>query len=281
MTTTTFSFDYFNTTFFSQYWQPDTPPKAVVILIHGMGEHCGRYVKSIVQHLIENNFVVLSYDQFGHGKTTGKRGHNPGYDLILDCVAFVTKKAQTLFPNLPLFLYGHSMGGNVVLNYVLQRPHSFKGVIASSPFLKLAFEPPKWKLFLGKAMGKIAPSLTMNSELNPNDISRLPEEVTAYITDPLVHAKISPNYSIKFIETGLWAMQHAAELKVPSLLLHGSGDKIIDYRATELFAKNSNGKAIVKLFEGGYHELHHDLCRQEFLTYIIEWLNQQLKTKVE
>jgi alpha-beta hydrolase superfamily lysophospholipase len=246
-----------------------------------MGEHLGRYEKNVIPHLLNHQISVFAYDQFGHGKTTGKRGHNPGFELVLDCVGYVSKKAQKLFPEVPVFLYGHSMGGNIVLNYVLRRPHHFKGVIASSPFLKLAFEPPKWKLALGKILGKVAPSMTMTNELNPNDISRIPEEVSAYSNDPLVHNKISANYSIKFIETGQWALDHASNLKIPVLLLHGTGDKIIDYKATEFFAKNSNSLATLALFKDGYHELHHDLCREEFLTTITEWINQQLKPKVE
>jgi len=233
--------------------------------------------KSVIPHLLKNNFAVVGYDQFGHGKTTGKCGHNPGFVLVLDCVAFVTKKAQKLFPAVPLFLYGHSMGGNVVLNYVLRRKHPFKGVIATSPFLRLAFQPPALKLSLGKLLLKIAPSITMSNELNPNDISHIPEEVQAYISDPLVHNKISPNYSIKFIETGLWALDHAQELQVNTLLLHGTGDKIIDYKATEQFADNSKRMATIKLFEGAYHELHNDLCRDKMLNIITDWLNQQIK----
>ncbi len=219
----------------------------------------------------------MGYDQFGHGKTTGKRGHNPNFDTVLTCVTEVIIKSKKLFNGVPLFLYGHSMGGNVVLNYVLRRKHPFKGVIATSPFLRLAFQPPALKLAIGKLLYKITPGLTMSNELNPNDISRIPEEVAAYVNDPLVHDKISPNYSIKFIETGQWVLDHASELKVSTLLLHGTGDKIIDYKATKEFANNSNGVASIILFEGGYHELHNDLCRDEILQNITNWINKQLK----
>jgi len=276
MLSTPFSFELYNATINGKIWQPKTNPKAIIILVHGMGEHIGRYEKSVIPHLVKNDFAVVGYDQFGHGKTTGKRGHNPNYDAVLCCITKVIVQSNSIFKSIPLFLYGHSMGGNVVLNYVLRRKHPFKGVIATSPFLKLAFKPPAWKLSLGKILQKLAPSITMLNELNPNDISRIPAEVEAYISDPLVHNKISPNYSIKFIETGAWALEHADDLKVPTLLLHGTGDKIIDYKATKEFSKNSNGMAEIKLFEGGYHELHNDLCRDEMINTIIDWINHQL-----
>lgn len=272
-----FSFELYNATINGKIWQPKTTPKAIIILVHGMGEHIGRYEKSVIPHLVKNDFAVVAYDQFGHGKTSGKRGHNPSYDAVLCCITKVIVQSNATFKSAPLFLYGHSMGGNVVLNYVLRRKHPFKGVIATSPFLKLAFEPPKWKLFLGEILGKIAPSITMPNELNPNDISRIQAEVDAYVSDPLVHNKISPNYSVKFIETGKWAIENAHQLKVPTLLLHGTGDKIIDHKATAAFSKNSNGVAEIKLFDGGYHELHNDLCRNEMLNDISNWLNIQLE----
>ena len=280
MTSQTFRFTVSNTSLFGQYWQPKIQAKAAVILVHGMGEHIGRYEKNIIPHLVKNGYAVVGYDQFGHGKTKGKRGHNPNFDAVLSCVTEVVIKSKKLFNGVPLFLYGHSMGGNVVLNYVLRRKHPFKGVIATSPFLRLAFQPPALKLTLGKLLYKIAPGLTMSNELNPNDISRISEEVAAYVNDPLVHNKISPNYSIKFIETGQWALDNAQKLNLPTLLLHGTGDKIIDYKATKEFAANSNGKATIKLFDGAYHELHNDLCRDEMLNTITDWLNIQLENQL-
>jgi len=276
MSSQNFRFTVSDTQLYGCYWQPKSVPKAVIILVHGMGEHIGRYQRSVIPHLLKNGYAIVGYDQFGHGKTKGKRGHNPNFDAVLTCITEVIIKSKKLFNGLPLFLYGHSMGGNVVLNYILRRKHPFRGVIATSPFLRLAFQPPAIKLKIGRLLYKIAPGLTMSNELNPNDISRIPEEVAAYVNDPFVHNKISPNYSIKFIETGQWLLDHAKELQVNTLLLHGTGDKIIDYKATESFAKNSRPFTTLKLFKDGYHELHNDLCRDEMLNSVCNWLNLQL-----
>lgn len=274
MTHAIFNFNLYKTDFYGQSWQAEDT-KAVVVLVHGMGEHATRYTDFVIPTLVKNNFSVLAFDHFGHGKTTGKRGHNPSFEAVLESVEIVIEKAKELFPEKPIFLYGHSMGGNTVINYVLRKKHSLKGVIATSPFLRLAFQPPAIKLFVGKLLQKIAPAMTMGNELDANDISRDPIEVQKYINDPLVHDQISPNFSITFIKTGKWAIENAATLQIPMLLLHGTGDKIIDYKGSEEFAKNSE-KASLKLYEGGYHELHNDLCKKELMTDIVNWLENQL-----
>ncbi len=268
-----FHFNIYDTKFFGQYWEAkDTI--AVVVLVHGMGEHSSRY-KHVAKKLTENNFSVVAFDHFGHGKTEGKRGHNPNFEAVLESVSKTIEKAKELFPNKPIFLYGHSMGGNVIINYALRKNDQLQGFIATSPFLRLAFKPPAIKLFVGKMLQNFIPSLTMGNELDIHAISRDKNEVLKYMNDPLIHAKISPNYSIKFIETGNWAIENADKLASPMLLLHGTEDSIISYKGTQEFAKNTKN-ATLKLYEGGYHELHNDLCATEMLQDVVNWLNSQL-----
>ncbi|PQJ79683.1 alpha/beta hydrolase [Polaribacter porphyrae] len=268
-----FNFNIYNTKFYGQTWTANTT-KAVVVLVHGMGEHSARY-QHVAQKLTDNNFSVVAFDHFGHGKTAGKRGHNPNFEAVLESVNKTIEKAKKLFPEKPIFLYGHSMGGNVVINYVLKKTSNLNGVIATSPFLQLAFEPPKIKLAVGKLLQKIAPSMTMSNELNANHISRDKTEVDAYINDPLIHNKISPNFSLTFIDTGKWAIENANKLMMPMFLLHGTDDKIIDFKGTQEFANNTN-KATLKLYKDGYHELHNDLCKVEMLEDVVNWLNAKL-----
>ncbi len=270
-----FNFELCNTSFHGAYYQPEKI-KAVIVLVHGMGEHSKRYEKNVISLLNQNNFAVITYDQFGHGLTAGKRGHNPGFQYVLDCVDIVIQKAKSIFGNYPILLYGHSMGGNVVINYVLQRKHDLKAVIATSPFLKLAFEPPSWKLGLGKALAKIIPSITMSNELDINAISRDKVEVDLYKKDALVHDKVSPNYSIVFMQTGEWAIANAKMLKTPMLLMHGTGDRLTSSIASCEFAKNAGDIVDLELIEGGYHELHNDIIKNEILDKMIKWINKKI-----
>jgi alpha-beta hydrolase superfamily lysophospholipase len=273
MTHKEFNFNFYKTKFYGQYWEAENT-KAIVVLAHGMGEHSSRY-QHVAKKLTDNDFSVVAFDHFGHGKTEGKRGHNPNFEAVLDSISKVIEKAKKLFPEKPIFLYGHSMGGNAVVNYGIRKEHQLKGIIATSPFLKLAFKPPAIKLFVGKMLQNLIPSLTMGNELDVNAISRDKKEVKKYMNDPLIHAKISPNYSIKFIETGEWAIENAGKLKTPMILLHGTADSIIDYKGTQEFANNSKN-ATLKLYEGGYHELHNDLCQEEMLQDVVDWLDSKL-----
>jgi len=275
MTPKEFNIQIHKTKFYGKYFQPKTV-EAVVILVHGMGEHSKRYEKFVIPSYYKNSIAILTFDQFGHGLTEGKRGHNPSFSAVLDSVQAMLKKAESVFGNKPTFLYGHSMGGNVVINYALRRRNNLAGVIATSPFLKLAFEPPKWKLKIAKILLKIAPSLTMSNELDVNGISRDKNEVKAYLNDPLVHDKVSPNYSIVFIASGKWAIENANQLNLPMLLMHGTADRLTSYKGSKEFAKNAGDKVDLQLFEGGYHELHNDIVKKEALEQMIDWINKQV-----
>lgn len=250
--------------------------KGVVVLVHGLGEHSGRYFLEVVPMFTDLGFAVLFYDNFGHGKSSGKRGHCPSYGALLGLLEEMLQKAADVFPKVPQFLYGHSMGGNLVLNFAMRKKSRLSGVMASSPYLRLAFSPPKWKMVLGKALLGIWPALTMPSGLDPNGISRMVEEVVAYKADPLVHDKVSPMYTFPIMEAGEWAIKHAADLRIPTLLIHGTGDPIIDVKGSVEFHGNNPQSTTLKLFENGFHELHHDLCRKEVLNSIRSWLRQQL-----
>jgi len=133
---------------FAQSWQPKNQTKAVVCLVHGMGEHSGRYTY-LVDRLIQTGYTVLTFDLRGHGRSPGQRGHTPSYEALLQDISSLLEVANERFPQRPSFLYGHSLGGNLVLNYVLRRQTQLKGVIATDPWLRLAFEPPRFKIWDG------------------------------------------------------------------------------------------------------------------------------------
>ncbi len=265
---------YQNHQLFGQYWVPNEC-KALVVLVHGMGEHSARYTSYVIPELLAKHIGVITYDNFGHGKSTGKRGHCPSYEALMQVLDMMLTKAEELVTDCPIFLYGHSMGGNLVINYMLRHTPKVTGVIATSPFLRLAFQPPAWKMTMGKLMQKIAPSVTLPSGLDPNTISRIPEEVARYTDDPLVHDQVSPNFSFPIMAAGEWAIANAATLQKPILLLHGTDDQLIDYTATQEFAQKTD-RATLVLFEDGYHELHNDLEKERLLTTITTWIHDTL-----
>jgi len=270
-----FTFNLYDTKFYGKYFQPKNV-KTIIVLVHGMGEHSKRYERFVIPFFNKNSVGVIAFDQFGHGLTEGIRGHNPGFEAILDCVDLVIMKALDVFGDKPVFLYGHSMGGNVVINYALRRENNLKGIIVTSPFLRLAFSPPGWKIFLGKILQKIMPSITMGNELDVEAISRDKNEIELYKNDPLVHDKVSPNYSIVFMETGEWAIQNASKINIPMLLMHGTGDRLTSWKASKEFKDKANDNVELHLFKDAYHELHNELNKDEVVEKMITWMNKIL-----
>jgi len=260
---------------FGQVWQPVEPPKAVIALVHGMGEHSGRYRK-FAEFFTEHGIAVISYDQRGHGKSEGKKGHIVHYNQLLDGIDELTERARIQFKAIPVILYGHSMGGNLVLNYALKKPGSVKAVIATGPWLRLAFEPPPLKLRLAKLMRNLHPGFTQSSNLDTTHLSLDKAIVQAYQKDKLVHDKISASFFMNLYNAGYYALQHANELKLPTLLMHGGDDKITSSDATVEFAKKSSLVSEVKVWDKLYHEIHNEPERLEVLEFAYNWIMRQL-----
>ena len=248
-------------------------PTGIIVLIHGFGEHCERYTDSVVPVLLREGWAVLTFDLVGHGRSAGKRGHCRGYGQLMEQVREALAMARLRNPDLPLVLYAHSMGGNLALNFLLRHPGAADGIIASSPYLRLAFKPPAWKWHLGRVLHKLAPWVTFPSGLDPKGISRQPEEVAIYRSDPMIHDRVSPAYSFPVIQAGEWALQHAGELKQPLLLAHGTADPIIDPEGSREFHGKATGSELL-MVEGGYHELHHDRDRGLLYEVVGDWLRR-------
>lgn len=268
-----FEFEIANQVLKGQSYLPDTS-EASILIIHGMGEYSRRYEKNMVPFFLKQSIAVFSYDQFGHGLSDEIRGHHPGYRYLLDSIEAVLGKIQRIVPQSRVYLYGHSMGGNVAINYALRRSSSLSGLIITSPFLKLAFDPPKWKMILGKLLAQWMPKLTMNSGLDSNFLSRDPEEVKQYNDDPMIHDKISAAYSLEMMEHGQWAIDHADQLKLPVFLAHGQQDQITSCSASRQFAINAGSLVQFEMFHEAFHEIHNDLDYRVLQEKILEWLNQ-------
>jgi alpha-beta hydrolase superfamily lysophospholipase len=252
-------------------WEPEAEPRAAVCLVHGLGEHCGRY-QHVAAALNEAGFAVLACDQRGHGRSAGKRGAIPSYDALMDDIGLLVEQASQRYPGKPRFLYGHSLGGNEVINYALRRKPALAGVVATSPGLRTAFKPPAAQLTVGRLMNKVWPAFTMPNGLELAAISRDPAVVDAYQQDPLVHDRLSARLGIELLESGEWAMAHAGEFPVPLLLMHGTADRITSYQASQEFA----GKApncTLKLWDGLYHETHNEPEKDAVIAYLVAWVN--------
>jgi len=258
-------------TFFAREWKPDSA-KAVIALVHGHGEHIGRY-EHVAEAMNAAGYAMTGFDLRGHGRSTGKRGHAPSYDALLDDVMRFLRQTAARFPDMPIFLYGHSLGGNLVINTALRRKPAVKGVIATGPWLRLAFEPPAAKISLAKTMQSILPGLLQSSGLETAALSHDEAVVRAYENDPLVHDKISARLFVVMYDAGLWALEHASELTLPMLLMHGSADRLTSADASREFAERAGEKVTLKIWDGAYHEIHNEPEKEDVFRTMIAWMD--------
>ncbi len=260
---------------YSRDWSPAGTPKAAVALVHGLGEHIGRYTH-VAEALTARGYALLGFDLRGHGKSGGRRGHTPSYDALLDDIAAFLAQVETRLPGRPRFLYGHSLGGNLVINYPLLRKPDLAGVIATGPWLRIAFAPPPALVALAKLMNAIAPGFAQNNRLDIHGLSHDAAVVTAYANDALVHDRISARMFLSLYTSGLWALEHAAEFPLPLLLMHGAEDPIVSAEASREFAERAGGNVTLKLWEGAYHEIHNEAVKPEVFKLMLAWLDQHL-----
>lgn len=260
---------------FGRAWTTNqTEIKGIVNLVHGIGEHSGRYAH-LAEALTEAGYHLVGYDLRGHGLSEGKRGHTPDFDqLLTDIESFLSESHQKFGGYLPAFLYGHSLGALQVLKYGLKRSiKDLAGVIATDPSLALAFAPSPIKLFFGKIMAQVFPSITMNSGLDQNMLSRDKAVVKAYQDDALVHNQVSAKLAMEMFSSGDYVLEHAHEWNLPLLLMHGTADGIAAYTATQEFAQKDGDSIDLVLWEGYYHEIHNDFGKEAVIAKIISWLD--------
>jgi alpha-beta hydrolase superfamily lysophospholipase len=256
-------------------WLPDQPPKAVVCLVHGLGEHSGRYAH-VAEYLNQAGFAVLSFDLRGHGRSGGKRGHTPSFEAFMQDIDLLMQEAQTRYPDLPRFLYGHSLGGILVLNYGLRRQPALAGVVATSSGLRTSLETQKAKIAMSKFLGALTPGMSIPTGLDAGAISRDPDVVRIYRSDPLVHGMGTVGMAKSLFDAIQWAFAHGREWKLPLLLMHGSADQIAYLRGSQEFAELAGHHATLKVWEGLAHECHNEPEKEQVLAFLLGWLEARL-----
>ncbi|MFC5530195.1 alpha/beta hydrolase [Cohnella yongneupensis] len=258
-------------------WHPEqrTSAKAVVGFVHGMGEHMGRYVH-VAEMLNADGYAVIGFDQRGHGRTSGKRGHTPSYESLFEGIDRMLAEAEASYPGLPVFLLAHSMGGNVALNYMLRKQPRIAGAIVSGPWLKLAFKPPSLQVVLGRVIERFYPKYTSNRPLKAANLTSDPDMIARYVSDPLGHGQITAKFFFSMLRSGRWAIEHAGQLNVPTLIMHATADKVTSAAASKLFAERAGPSCEWIGWDGFQHELFNELRREEVFAVVRDWLARRL-----
>ncbi len=254
-----------------QRWRPDGAPRAVVAIVHGHGEHSGRYM-NVVNCLVPDGFTVYGFDLRGHGRSPGQRGFiNSFGEFREDVKAYLQFVAQQE-PGRPLFLYGHSLGGLIVLDYVEHYPQGLKGVIASGPAVgKLGISPVLQ--MIARVLSTIKPNFSLKTGLEVAALSRDTGAVQAYTSDPLVHDLGTARLGTEVAATAAYVNGHAADIKLPLLLVHGGADRICLPEGVRAFYDKvtfADKKRIE--YPGGYHEPHNDVEHAKVVKDVEQWI---------
>ncbi len=261
-------------TLWTRRWAPEGAVRGAVGLVHGLGEHAGRY-GDLVACLTGAGYAVGAVDLRGHGHSSGRRGHT----LVEECLVDIDRLLDDLaarFPEVPRFLYGHSFGGLLVLSHLLRRrPAPAAGAVVTGPALHTDLRAQKSKVLATRVLGRFLPEVTIPSGLDANLISRDPDVVAAYRADPLVHDRVSLGLGRQALAAIDHTLAHAGELSVPLLVLHGGADRLTFPSGSQALADAVERDCTLRILDGLYHEVHHEPERNNVFDEIITWLRIQ------
>ncbi len=257
-------------------WTPDIPPRAVVVLSHGLGEHARRY-DHVAERFGQDGLVTYALDHRGHGRSGGKR-------VLVKDIAEYTGDFDTLVgiatkerPGCKRIVLGHSMGGGIVFAYGVERPDNYDLMVLSGPAVAAQDAVPPLLAFVAKTLGAVAPGLPVQ-ELDSTAISRDPAVVTAYNTDPLVHhGKVPAGIARELLLVGERMPQRAAALTAPLLVVHGSEDRLIAVDGSRRLVEAVGSSDVeLKVYPGLYHEVFNEPERYQVLDDVVSWINARL-----
>lgn len=256
---------------FFQSWTTSEKPRLIIALVHGLGEHSGRY-GHWAERFGKEDMVFASFDLRGHGLSEGKKGNIFSMEVALDDITFFLDKIDRLFPGIPVVLYGHSLGGNLAVNYVLRGKSDIKGLIVTSPWLMLSSPPPKVIKVIINLLGSFLPEYTRASGLDTDGLCHDRIVIEKYKSDPLVHDRISAGLFLTASQGGKEAIARSGDISLPVLIMHGTDDRITSPEGSIVFRRNAGDNITLKLWEGYKHELHNEPEKEEVFKFIINYL---------
>lgn len=261
---------------FYQYWEPEASPKAVLLIVHGAGEHGARYTP-LARYFTAQGYVVVALDHPGHGKSEGQYGHIERFQDMVDTLRIFQQRVKADFASLPQILLGHSMGGLISSLFLLQHQQEFAGCVLSGPAVKTEIEPPYLQLLLIRCLSVVTPRVGV-LQLDASGVSRDPAVVADYIADPLVnHSKMTARMVSELFAAMHYIQVEAKNITLPMLLLHGGEDVMASPEGSR-FMSESVGSAdkSLKIYPELYHEIFNEPEREAVFADMLEWCDAHL-----
>ena len=266
---------------YCQAWLPDTDPKAVILFVHGLAEHSGRYM-NLVNHFVPLGYAVYGFDHLGHGKSDGPRVYVERFQDFTDTIKTYYDMIQAWQPGKPVYLIGHSMGGLISAVYLLDHQKDFAGAVLSGASVKIPKHISSATISIGKIFSKILPKFGL-IQLEADGVSRDPAVVQAYVNDPLVcTGKVTARLAGELLGATRRIMSEAEKIVLPILILHGGADKLVESDASRWFHDRirSTDKTL-KIYPGLYHEVFNEPEHRNVLRDVEGWLNTTVPTTRE
>jgi acylglycerol lipase len=257
---------------FRRFWRPSDPPTAVVVLVHGAGEHSGRY-EHVAEHLVANGYAVHALDHRGHGRSQGPRALIDRVDhAVTDLDALVSAAVQhESAASIPVLMVGHSMGAMLALRYAIDHQHRLDGLAVSGALASI--EAPAALRIVGHGISIVAPTLGLIT-IDASLISRDPAVVEAYRSDPLVHhGKLPARTAAEIADTVATFPARVQEITIPALIMYGTEDRLCSPAGSEMLGDRigSADKRVIP-YEGLYHEIFNEPEREAVLSDLSGWL---------
>ncbi len=261
-----------NTDIYYQGWLPEGDVKAVLLVVHGLGEYCGRYM-NVVNHFVPLGYAVYGLDHIGHGKSGGAREFIERFADFTDTLEIYYDMVKGWQADKPIFLLGHSMGGLITSYYLLDHQADFKGAVISAPSIKVSDNISQATITLGKILSVLTPKAGLLA-LDASGVSRDPKVVDAYVNDPLVfHGKTPARLAAELLKAMMRVTAEVEKITLPFIVLQGSEDKLVDPGGAQmLYDRASSQDNTIQVYQGLYHEVFNEPERARVLGDVETWL---------
>jgi len=259
-----------------QGWLPEGEAKAVLFIVHGLGEHSGRYM-NVVNHFVPLGYAIYGLDHLGHGKSEGGREEVQRFEDYTDPLTTYYNMVKGWQVGKPMFILGHSLGGLITTYYLLDNQDKFKGAIISAPAIKISESISSLTITMSKILSKVAPKAGVLA-LDVSGISSDPEVVKAYVSDPLVfHGKTPARLASEMLKAMLRVKAEVSKISLPFITVQGGQDKLVDPGGAQMLYDGASSKdKTIRIYEGFYHEVFNEPERAMVLKDVETWLERRL-----